>query len=117
VFIYNIDNINNVNLTATLSSPLGEYQGFGFSVGISDRFAVVGSSVNGAFIYEKTWNSNGGYVEWILTTSLFSSDVNGNETHFGFSVAIYGNFSVVGSYGLRKTFCCIIIIFNFFIAK
>jgi hypothetical protein len=76
---------------------------FGNKVGISDGFVVIGSfqdddsgSRSGsAYIFPKP---SGGWISANETTKITASD-GAPDDYFGFSVAISGNFIILGSYG------------------
>ena len=74
---------------------------FGTDVAISGKFAIVGApknSVRKAFIFEYTGGTWG-------TTAAFTLDENlGEYTYFGNSVAISGEFAIVGAVGAKKAF-------------
>jgi hypothetical protein len=103
VYIYKKDfgGVNNWGLIKTLTLPLGD---FGFSVAISGSYIVVGAPYEGgstnaiggageAYVYKK---DQGGVDNWGLIKTLNSSNEDTSD-YFGSSVAISGNYIVVGA--------------------
>lgn len=85
-------------LEGTIKSPLAEdpdnktdYQGFGYRVDLSGDFAIIGTSVNNAYIYKEVSPGN-----WTLHTDL---PPPAPGIFFGRSVALEGNIALVGAYG------------------
>ena len=75
----------------------------GYSVDISGNYAIVGAyaddfdavnpNMGSAYIFEKT-----GIDDWEFVQKIYNSDQDDYD-RFGWSVAIQGNFAVVGAYG------------------
>jgi len=85
-------------LEGTIKSPLAadpdnktDYQGFGYRVDLSGDFAIIGTSVNNAYIYKEVSPGN-----WTLHTNL---PPPAPGIFFGRSVALEGNIALVGAYG------------------
>ena len=98
----------------SISQPILEFQKiiasdreledrYGWSLDISTDFAIVGAyaddfgptnpNMGSAYIYEKT-----GEDEWTFVQKLFNSDQDDYD-RFGWSVAIDGDYAIVGAYG------------------
>eukprot|EP01034_Spumella_vulgaris_P022125 gene22125-28230_t len=91
-YIYSFVNSEYWLKTATLTSPLGVGQGFGYGTAISGRYAMVSTAVNDAFIYE-----NNGNKGWSLTADLAAIAHSQAGSYFGQSIAMAGDFAVVGA--------------------
>lgn len=90
VYIFSLNTYNVWVLTATIPSPLGTFENFGYSVALKGNYAVIGSSDGFAFIYELIDS------EWVIVKSLSSVS---RLDYLGRSVALYGNTAVIGAYG------------------
>ena len=82
----------------TLSNPAGSSAAshFGWSVGICEQFAIVGSRLSGsnkAYIY----NPSTGAL--LLTLTNPDPDSSGGQDYFGDSVAITNGYAIVGAHG------------------
>jgi hypothetical protein len=77
-----------------LLSPLSTAQGFGYSVSINGDVIVVGTAVDGAFIYEYIQGS------WVLTQSLSNGDASSG---FGKKADVSGDYIIVGAAQYRDT--------------
>jgi PKD repeat protein len=83
-----------------LAADGAEYDAFGYSVGISGDTAIVGAPTDddggdqsgAAYIFRKT---TGG---WVQQAKLLPSDKAASD-RFGWSVAISGNYAIIGAYG------------------
>lgn len=75
---------------------------FGWSVDISGNYAIVGAyaddfgaldpNMGSAYIFEKT-----GIADWTFVQKIFNSDQDDYD-RFGWSVAIDGNYAIIGAY-------------------
>jgi hypothetical protein len=82
---------------AFIGSPSGAFDEFGSAVGVSGDALIAGAPLEGsvafpdgiAFVFERAGNN------WSLATTL--TPFNGLDDFFGWSVAIDGNFAVVGA--------------------
>jgi alpha-tubulin suppressor-like RCC1 family protein len=63
---------------------------FGYSVGISGDYAIVGRRQEGAFIFKRSGTS------WSEQQSLTASDAEASD-YFGWSVSISGDYAIVGA--------------------
>ena len=86
-----------VNIYAKVLEPGGAaYNLFGNAVAISGTYAIAGSpgssGKGAAYIYE--YNAGDG---WVLSQTLTASDSAAGD-YFGWSVAIYGDYAIVGAY-------------------
>ena len=97
VYVYNIDDYNNVNLESTLISNYSD-DSFGSCITIYDDLIVVGaprSNNSKGTVYIYRYNDT---LSWILEYtlgSLFSKE----NSFFGFSLSLYETNLIVGSYG------------------
>ena len=81
------------------ASDVDQYDHFGGSVAISGDYAIVGASAEAtggdnagaAYIFKRDGTS------WVEQIKIQSSDVEGDD-YFGFSVAISGDYAIVGAY-------------------
>ena len=99
VFVYALqDGTEEWELEATLNSPLGEAQGYGYRVAIDGETIVVGNAVNQAYIYQY----NADTAVWQLNSSLTCPDGDANAQglgpYFGRAAAISGDYVVVGAH-------------------
>lgn len=88
------------NLLHTINNPNSALNNFGVSVGISGNFAIVGAASDGvsanegkAFIFDAT---TGALIHTLNNPNAYSTT---NDDQFGYSVAISGNYAIVGAYG------------------
>ena len=107
VYVYNVTSgtllhtLNNPNPVGTSSSDF-----FGYSVGISDRFVVVG-----AYGEDEASATDSGkvYIFNLIFGNILGTLNNPNAfdtpafDFFGYSVAISGNYAIVGAYGEDET--------------
>ena len=92
-----IFNPTNAALLHTLTNPAGSSSAshFGYSVGICDQFAIVGSRLSGsnkAYIY----NPSTGAL--LFTLNNPDPDGSGGQDYFGDAVAITNGYAIVGAY-------------------
>ena len=93
-----------------LAKTVGSGDWFGFSVAISGNYAIVGAFMNddrttdagAAYIFERNSSGNWGIevsdqTYRTETIKLLASDGNASD-NFGYSVAISGNYAIVGAY-------------------
>ncbi len=95
--------VNNFNITLTAQTPTHNDQ-FGESIDIDGTWLVVGANQTaGGKGYIEIWSQNSANTTWNRIQKIQpSSLVNG--ANFGYSVAIKGNFIVVGAPGVNKIF-------------
>jgi len=82
-----------------MPSDLASSDNFGFAVGISGDYAIVGSPYDddsyaasgSAYIYKRYGN------KWLQETKIHASDPQDND-YFGQSVSISGDYAIVGAY-------------------
>jgi hypothetical protein len=94
-------NGNWTQKTKLLASDGATYDKFGVSVAISGNYAIVGAdsknnSIGAAYIFERdnngNWGSNGNETQKLLAS------YGGNGDQFGRTVAISGNYAIVGAF-------------------
>ena len=100
-----IFNVSTGTLVHTLNNPnvssTAQYDQFGYSVAISGNYAIVSSKRESSSGTEPSW----AYIYNVTTGALLYTLTNPNPTgtiaydYFGNSVAISGNYAIVGSYG------------------
>ena len=84
--------------TARIVSPLegrNISQGFGYQVDLSGDFAIISTAINNAYIYEKQGRN------WVPNTDLAPP---ADDVRFGRSVAIFGDYAIVGATGVGECF-------------
>jgi hypothetical protein len=81
-------------LDSLMASDAVTNQRFGYSVDISDDFAIVGTLYSGAYIFQSA-NMIAG-TRWYQREKLISSDYQPND-YFGSPVAINGDYALVGA--------------------
>ena len=97
LFVNNLTANNWKEKNKVVASDRSELDYFGQSVAIDGNYAIVGAygddNYSGsAYIFKK-----GASGEWVQVAKLTASDRSEND-YFGFSVAISGNFAIVGAY-------------------
>jgi hypothetical protein len=91
------------NPTILRASNLNAYDNFGASVAISGNYAIVGAkgeagpsngtdSSGAAYIFERDGSGN-----WIQNPTILRASNLGADDYFGWSVAISGNYAIVGA--------------------
>lgn len=81
-------------LSATIESPLGTFESFGFNLDLSGNYAIIGTANGYAFIYEQSNQI------WTLVKTLQSTS---SGDFFGRAVAIDGDYAVIGASGYQNT--------------
>jgi len=105
-YIFKRNDNNNISQIAKIqASDAGSYDNFGYSVAIDEDYIVVGSykddkilnSIGSAYIFKRSDDNNISQI-----AKIQASDAE-NYDNFGYSVAIDGDYIVVGSYKDDKT--------------
>ncbi len=97
LFVNNLTANNWTEKNKIVASDRAEFDYFGQSVAIDGDYTIVGAYgddnyTGSAYIYKK--NASG---DWTQVAKLTASDRSEND-YFGYSVAISGNFAIVGAY-------------------
>ena len=84
--------------TKTLASDKSSNSRFGYSVAMSGNYAIIGMPYDGnylgaAYIFERDSNGNWGETQKLVAEPRVNYD------YFGWSVAMSGNYAIVGVYG------------------
>ena len=94
-YIFNVS--TGTELHKLVASDAAAYDNFGISVAISGNYAIVGAHSND----DGGSNSGSAYIFNVSTGTqlqkLLASDASADD-HFGYSVAISGNYAIVGAY-------------------
>ncbi len=103
IFSRNQGGTNTWGLVVQLSTLNGNSNDdFGSSVAVSGEYVIIGAPGNdasgtdagSAYIYAR---NQGGNDHWGLVTTLFPETTMDNKSNFGSSVAISGNYAIVGA--------------------
>ena len=102
-YIFEIDTSGNWSEKQKIvASDRGESDNFGYSVAIDGSYAIIGAhyeypgdtvNAGAAYIFERDTSGNWSEIQKIVASDRESSD------YFGTSVAISGNYVIVGAYG------------------
>jgi len=99
-------------ITKLFSDLISPFSGFGFSVAISGDYVIVGApneeepvdnkQVGGIYIFQK---NKGGANQWGKVVRISPADADPEDSNFGHSVSISGNYAIVGENGpTRRAF-------------
>jgi len=94
-YIFNVQTGTQVHKITASDSEGSDY--FGYSVAISGNYAIVGAQLDD----DNGGNSGGAYLFNVITGEQLRKFIPGtyiNTYYFGYSVAISGNYAIVGGY-------------------